>query len=100
MGETPARVEAISYLRELLPHGSTAHTVRRHSTKRAQRCLGVLVVDGLEIRDITFLVSRILSIPLDERYSGLRVTGVRPDGAALVSKLATALERELRHRWI
>lgn len=81
--------------------GTCIWTVRSR-TERVHQSIKVLVVDGAYIRDVSMLVSRVLELPMDERYGGVVVTGFRfrDLGARVADRLAERMERPIGQRWL
>lgn len=84
------RTEAIAKLRELLPPGSTVHTVVKHVSRSgmSRSIVPIIVWDG-EPTDVSWLVARVLDAKVDQRNGGVKVGGCGMDmGFHLVSTLS------------
>lgn len=90
---TAERDKAIETLREIFPVGSTATTIVRHvSSSGMSRAIQVLAVQDGEIRDVDYLVRRVLGWPLHRSDAGVVVKGAGMDMAFhLVYSLSSAL---------
>lgn len=90
------RQEAVAYLRDCFPPGSTVYTVlRRVSRSGMMRHISVVApgesVGGLDIQDVTWAVARALAIPFDRDTGGVKVGGCGMD-------MGFHLAYELSHR--
>jgi hypothetical protein len=86
-----AKAEAIAYLRELLPPGSTASTILRHVAPSGMtRWISVVV----NMHDVTWAVARALGENYggDQRHEGIKVGGCGMDmGFSLIYNLSATL---------
>lgn len=85
--------KAISYLRSLLPPGSTVHTILRHvSSSGMMRAISPIVIKDGESQDVTYWVSRALALSVDQKHYGVKMSGCGMDmGFSLVHELSYAL---------
>lgn len=87
------QLEAIQYLRELFPPGSTASTVLRHVTRSGMgRTISVLAADADGIHDVSWAVARAAGFPFDRDRGGVKVGGCGMDmGFHLVYAMSRVL---------
>ena len=104
------RDEALADLREIFPVGTEVRTILRHASRSGMtRAISVISPD---LRDVSYLVSRVTGFKMDPKYEGLKVGGCGMDmGYHVVYSLSRALYRDteypdrdagyaLRHRWL
>lgn len=87
------RDNAIAYLREIFPVGSTAHTILRHiSSSGMTRWISVI---GPDNNDVSWAVARAMGDKLAARYGGIKVGGCGMDmGFHLVYSMSRTLYPE------
>ena len=80
---------AIARLRELLPPGSTVHTILRHRSRSGMQHAISIIANSQEI---SHLVASAIGSPLDSKWGGIKVGGCGMDmGYSIVHELAYAL---------
>jgi hypothetical protein len=93
--------ESLTVLRDLLPPGSTAHTILRHVSRSGMsRRISVVVITPEGPRDVTWHVAQVTGFRLSRDHEGLVVGGCGMDmGFAVVYSLSRSLYPE-GHRCI
>lgn len=109
--KTGGDIEAVNRLRALLKPDDTVYTVLRTVARSGlSRTIGVFMVDGGRIRDITRLTARACGLTMNQAGDGVRVHGGGMDmGFWLVYELASSLFAgdskgdpgyALKHAWL
>ena len=90
------RDEAIEQLREMLPPGSTVHTIARHVSRSGMsRSISIVIARDGDPWDISWLVARALGDRIDQNHGGIKIGGAGMDmGFALVYNLSSTLYRD------
>lgn len=90
------REEAIKTLREIFPPGSTAYTDLKHcSSSGMSRHITVHAVKDGDIRDVTYLVAKVIKERINERTGGLVIGGTGMDmGFHVVYTMSSYLYRD------
>lgn len=85
--------EAVDQLREMLPVGSTVHTIARHVSRSGMsRSISLVVCEDGQPWDISWLVARATGQKIDRDRGGIKIGGAGMDmGFALVYNLARTL---------
>lgn len=88
------RAEATERLRELLPPGSTVHTIARHVSRSGMsRSISLVIGDeNGQPWDISWLAARAMGDRIDRTHGGIKIGGCGMDmGFALVYNLSLTL---------
>ncbi len=104
-GKTLLVQEALTYLRECLPEGSTAWTLLRNvASSGMSRRISVFAIVAGEPRNLSMMAARVLGWPTDWDEGSVRVSGCGMDmGFHLVESLSRALYQKgdaIRQRWM
>jgi len=95
-------LEAVTYLRNVLPAGSTVYTVLSSVSRSGMtRTIKFFATHNNSIRNISHAIADAIDYRMSKNREGVTVSGCGMDmGYHVVSSLARELGIELNHRWL